>query len=212
MKISVVSPCHKNDIYCLPDFFSDLGKQSRLPDEVVVYIQPIDTVEFNPYDYISKDVDVKIITSTEPSIMGYNKNRAIENSTGDILCLMDIDDRIHRDKLKIVENFFSLYSSTDILVHSFKMNDSSVLDRVYDLEVVDSRDMIYISSDSYKVSSPSYPLHCAHSSIKRSVWTETPFREDRKYYRKDDNQFLLDNYLIGKTIKTIDYTLINFIK
>lgn len=212
MKISVVSPCHVNDIYCLSDFFSDLGKQSRLPDEVVVYIQPLKGIKFNPYKYISESVSVQIITSEIPTVMGYNKNRAIEWTSGDIICLMDIDDRIHSDKLKIVENFFKSNQECDVLLHSYKQNDISILDNEYsDTTHYDKLEYENIHL-GYGTANPTYPLHYAHCSIKRNVWDEFKFKEGDEFFRRDDSQFIKECYLKDKNIYCLDLELINFVK
>lgn len=212
MKISVVSPCHVNDAYCLKDFFTDLGKQSRLPDEVIVYMQPLRGIDFNPYQYISETVNVNIITSEIPSVMGYNKNRAIENTNGDVICLMDIDDRIHSDKLKIVESFFKSNAECDVLLHSYKQNDMSILSNKH------SNENEYIKLEyeninkGYGVINPKYPLHYAHCSIKRNVWEEFKFKESDEFFRRDDSQFIKDCYLKNKNIYCLDLELINFVK
>lgn len=212
MKISVVSPCHVSDTYCLPDFFNDLGKQSRLPDEVVVYIQPMNGIDFNPYQYISESVNVQIITSETPTVMGYNKNRAIEHTSGDIVCLMDIDDRIHSDKLKIVENFFKSNQECDVLLHSYRKNDMSILANEY-TDASNFTKLEYENIHSgYGVIKPTYPLHYAHCSINKSVWNEFKFKESDEFFRRDDSQFIKDCYLKNKNIYCLDLELINFVK
>jgi glycosyltransferase involved in cell wall biosynthesis len=213
MKISVVSPCHTNDLYCLPNYFSHLNNQTRLPDEVVIYIQPIKDYEFNVYDYIDKKVDVKIITSEIPTPMGFNKNRAVENTSGDILCFMDIDDEPHPQKLEIVENFFKTNENCDILLHTYQMNNSKILEAKFDVLNI-PYDMLktYHSNGTYVDEEPSYPLHKAHGSIKKEIWEKTKFREEQNYFRRDDSEFILDNFNKGTQIYSINYNLVNFVK
>lgn len=215
MKISVISPCHVNDLYCLPNYFTRLNNQTRLPNEVIIYVQPTATpIDFNPYDYISESVFVKIITSVEPTPMGYNKNRAAENASGDIFCFMDIDDEPHPQKLEIVENFFNENSECDILLHTYLMNNQEILNKRYSTNNIPFDKLIcgFFDGSNYRYEFPNYPLHNAHSSLKKEIWESNKFKEEQTYFRRDDSHFILENFNSKKNIFCININLVNFVK
>jgi len=192
MKISVCIPCHINDFEDLKKLIINLNSQSRKPDEVIIFIKPVNKNFLdNKNLFLDKEINYQIITDSKYSTMGYGKNRCIEKATGDIICLMDSDDTVHFSKIEFVEKFMKNNLNCDIMVHGYHYNDIDALNNL----------KINLEDESYSAchadpktlgitTSCGSELHHAHASFRRDVIKNNMFPEENIAYRIDDSVML----------------------
>ena len=187
MKISVCIPCHVNNVECVEDILNDLSGQTVKPDEVIVFVKPVPPDFELPGEQValmsSNDINLVLLTSENQSTMGEAKNRCSEKASGDILCFMDCDDRVHPQKIECVHRFFDSEGNDSVFLHSYTRND---IDHFHDdLLAKQGYELVFSSGGITKVESGA-PIHFAHSSMPRKIVERFPFDESGASFRKDD--------------------------
>ena len=201
MIISVCIPCHKAHIPQLKQIIEDLLRQTRKPNEIIAYIKPIKKNEiinvnkevtevFNSCNNKDNKTSLTLLFSHQHSSMGFAKNRCLERAVGDIIITADCDDRIHTQKVEIVENFFKKNEDCDALAHSYVNNNDKILE-----ENIKAKDLTYVrcydDKNSYGILSKCRtPIHHAHASFKKTVFNKFKFDESQENFGKDDSLML----------------------
>lgn len=214
MKLSVCIPCHVDHFHHLKDIISDLNNQTRPPDEIIIYIKPINKnhnldLNFN----VKSCTNLIFIEDENYTTMAYSKNRCAEKSTGDLILFMDCDDRINIHKLEFVERFFLKNNDCDVLVHGYYINDLSHLKDSIDMNNMSYEICIDDENTLGVKNNIGVELHHAHSSFRRDSFIKCKYPEKDSAYRADDsillkhmvkkqyNIYFTNNKLISFTIK-----------
>ena len=209
MKLSVCIPCHINHADHLKNILSDLSIQTKKPHEIVIFLKPFLSSNLNFLHGQFDETELKIITSCEESTMGFAKNKCAEQSSGDILCFMDADDRIHPQKLEFVEKIFTS-QTCDAMIHNYSMNNVSIFNKTLDNPLIgncfDHVTGTGVDNDL------DIPLHFAHCSVKKDVYLLNKFNENWDSYRADDAYFVKSLCKKGYSVKCVDLKLISFTK
>jgi len=122
MKISVCIPCIYDKHRLLKDILYDFVNQTKKPHEIIVLLKPTDAPASFYNNLYNTMLDTNIITfiaENKNSTIGYAKNRCVEKTSCDVVCMADSDDRIHYKKLEYVEEFFRNTEDADGLVHRY---------------------------------------------------------------------------------------------
>jgi glycosyltransferase involved in cell wall biosynthesis len=212
MSISVVIPCHIKDINCISNILTDLNNQTRKPDEILIFIKPVNDGKLFDYfrKFIDKDIKLDIITNIENTTIGYSKNRCIEKSNFDIICAMDADDRVHPQKLEIIDLIFSKMVECDVVVHNYVINDTSHFSNLFDLEKIDI-EKCYTDNIFWGVLTETHPkIHHAHCSVRKKVFEKYSFEESWEKLGMDDSLFLNTICKNEYCIYSVNFPLISF--
>lgn len=115
MKTSVLINNYNYGKY-LDECLTSLLNQTKVPDEIILYD---DGSTDNSIEIVSKYPSVKLISNKNfGQKPGFNQGNAINvafnNSSGDIIFLLDSDDFFHQDKIKMVVEEFN--KSQDIVM------------------------------------------------------------------------------------------------
>lgn len=109
LKTSVIIPCHpKHACYLFP-LLKLYAQQSTLPSEIIISLSESKKISRNLLKKIESDkwpFVCKLLLSEERLFAGQNRNKASENSSGDILIYQDADDIPHPQRVAIIKYFF----------------------------------------------------------------------------------------------------------
>ena len=123
MKVSVAIPTRNGSRY-LPETFSSILSQSRLPDELVISDDASQDNSVEIAEEFSRTAPFPIkILAHAPSGITANYLNALASTTGDIIVFSDQDDVWLHNKLERIEQTFR--SSEEIAIVS---SDSSIVD------------------------------------------------------------------------------------
>ena len=120
MKIAVCIPGHWPHRQYLQSCLDSIFAQTRLPDIISVSMSGVPT-DAPPLHYDSP-VPLRIHTSPHPACAGANRNRAAAAAIAamgdvDVISFFDIDDCMHRDRLRLLEKAFADISGANMFVH-----------------------------------------------------------------------------------------------
>lgn len=117
LRTSVVVPCSHKHVRLLPELLDFLGKQTRLPDEVVVALSGCEVPAVS--------AGVRILNSAVPCTAGMNRNRGSDAATGDIIIYQDADDVPHPQRVEIIAGIFESYEA-EHLMHGYIYTRGSI--------------------------------------------------------------------------------------
>lgn len=123
LKTSVIVPCCAQHAQHLSTLLELLEKQTELPEEVVISLSGITSIEKIFINNItSRDwlFPVKLILTDQNMYAGQNRNRACKHADGEILITQDADDIPHPQRIEIIKYLFKKYR-IDHLMHMWTM-------------------------------------------------------------------------------------------
>jgi glycosyltransferase involved in cell wall biosynthesis len=165
-----------------------INNQTKLPDEVVVSLSDLEDLE---EEIIKKEVDnkilcfqnlkIKIIYTTKKLFTGENRNIAIENSNGDIICLIDADDRMFKNKIDFTTKIFeNLKDDCVCILHNFSRANCISVKEDAKFNINSIKD---IDENNHS------RVHYAHGAFRREVFNEHKY--SIKGFRGEDREFIL---------------------
>lgn len=119
MTVSVITPCDATHFPELFPLLECLQEQTEIPDEVVVSLSRVESLEENDISLLENrgwPFSVKILRHLGKVSPGENRNLASRHSFGDILICQDADDIPHPQRVEIVKYMFQTYE-IDHLIH-----------------------------------------------------------------------------------------------
>ena len=164
MKVSFCIICYDKDAHLVGRLLRDLKNQTSYPDEVIVVASGMTELKV-------EDADVKVYTFQDRMLPNKARNKAGSLSSADIICLSDVDDTPHPQKIEVVRKVFE-YENVDALVHNYNMNDTnfSVIENLVDIEKIIEKEP-YIHSTN--IMPPSrLPVHHAHITARSKVFED----------------------------------------
>ena len=108
LNISFCIICYDKDVHFLPRILQELQKQTVSPDEIVVLASGIkDKKQLNDMrlDICSS---VKIHTLEDRALPNKARNAVASLAEGDVICLSDVDDIPHPQKIELVKKYFKM--------------------------------------------------------------------------------------------------------
>src|SRR5437870_70174 len=108
MRVSVVIPCGPTHVKNLAGLVSNLKNGTVPPDEIVIAVSEIDPSVARALSEELQEIFplTKVLDSTQRIGPGANRNRAVLETTGDIISFIDADDTNHPQKIEIVKYVF----------------------------------------------------------------------------------------------------------
>jgi glycosyltransferase involved in cell wall biosynthesis len=192
MKIGVAIPCYYGHIQRLYDLLDSIEKQTILPNKVVVSTSSTSIFKYNKYYSFPLEV---IVTEYKQNA---SKNRNIAASKlkdMDYITFIDADDIMHPQRIEFLLKGFQIYDS-DIILHnyfnssqgnieSFFKNFEEIKIRTHTLIQSWSGCIIHINGYDERLDK----IHHGQVSVKRSIFQEVQFPEEREFETKEDCVF-----------------------
>ena len=183
MRVGVAIPCFIGHIPQCLTLLDSIENQTRKPDEVVVSCSS--TTEFPTKQY---SYPVRIITTEKKQNASTNRNIAASNLTTDIICFFDADDKMHPQRLEIIEHSFE---NTDIILHSF----FEEAEKNCNYPHIDMSNYCIIRNQLSRAPSGCITLdniqriHHGQVSITQQIFQQVRFPEDPIYETREDCAF-----------------------
>lgn len=117
-----ITACDK-DIHLLDRCLYFINQQTHQPDEIILIVSGtkiVDTI-FN----------IKILSHDHRISSGEARNKLIQNSKSDVLCMCDIDDEIHPQKCETINQIF-VDTNVAAMVHDYNIGHTKF--NFFDLE------------------------------------------------------------------------------
>jgi len=114
MKIGIAIPCFIKHIERCYELLDSINQQTRLPDQVVVSCSSSTPENFVQEKY---RFPLLVIITEERKNAAQNRNIAASQLETDIITFFDADDRMHPQRLEVIEKAFQ--QTADIVLHSF---------------------------------------------------------------------------------------------
>lgn len=204
MKIAVCIPGHWPHMQYLRACLDSIFAQTRRPDMISVSISSVPT-DAPPFQY-DFPIPLLIQTSPLPACAGTNRNRAAAAALTadpdvDVLSFFDMDDLMHRDRVRLLEKAFYDISGSAMFIH--QCTDSSKAYPVSaNLLTHDPRELFftncfYTHRDSIcgrvqiRRDAIPFPIrgHCnGWLSVRTHLWKEQPVPEG--YGEGEDSEYL----------------------
>lgn len=190
--ISVCIPCIEKHVSFLPLCLDSIVAQTYQPYEVVVVvsnIQHMDQTIEKLREYKKKYVALNIIflPTVDTRYAGENRNAAVQMASGEIVTMMDADDVMHKDRLYILNEFFTKYPDGIGVLHYFLENLYPLNDENYK-SLVFSPDLV----EKYKFSKL---LHFGHATYKRILFDEFQYSNRPRGQDVEFVHYLLHKYI-----------------
>lgn len=215
--ITVCIPCHISHVKRLEPLFKSLELQTRLPEEVIVLINPVKEDERDSIVTPPTTLNVNFILSENSNSPASARNECVkhvitkDDTYNNIISFMDADDIPNPNKLQYVEDFFnspvSYMDDGVALVHSFQTNNESFSEdpmtgytRYEPCEIDPTCTNLQVKSKS--------SIHHGHVSVKKEVFDSHQYNPD--YYRGEDGLFLQEIIKKGKKVFFLNKILMSY--
>jgi glycosyltransferase involved in cell wall biosynthesis len=192
LTIGVAIPCYHGHIINLEYLLKSIENQTRKPDMVVVSCSGVNETDIS-YKQEMYSFPFKIITNINKLSSAQNRNIASSNLNTDIISFIDADDKMHPQRLEIIEKAFS---ENDIVlfvhkfIYGFEHNDTN-----YDISNIhfDIGKLGYYPCGAIKHNEIlNHDIANGHCTIHCNVMNTIKFKETSDFYGKEDTIFNTD--------------------
>lgn len=180
-KVSFCIICYDGDVYLLPRILSELSKQTVTPDELLVLVSGVP--DENHLNIEVKNTQAKIHFFKDRMLPNKARNTIADIATGDVICLSDVDDIPHHQKIELVKKIFQ-NKEVDALVHNYIMSYGDFSDIENINNAVENIEKIIEDdgSRSTNILAPSRKgIHHAHITARKDVYKDVKGPEDMKF-------------------------------
>ena len=128
LKVSVIIPCSPKHVKHLYSLLKIYESQTVLPDEVIISISELRTVDSSILNSLKKEkwmFSVVFLQSERKMFAGENRNNACKHARGDIFICQDADDLPHPQRIEIIKYFFEKFE-VDHLLHHYIFSDKKL--------------------------------------------------------------------------------------
>jgi GT2 family glycosyltransferase len=195
--IAVCIPCAYLHVIYLENCLNNINLQTLLPEQVVISISGVPDEHIEDTSTLMKFLKEKytgftLVYSITNGInyAGENRNIAVSLSNTDIICFLDADDLMRKDKLNIMQKIFSNNSHISGVIHKFYENVTPDEIHVRDYDIEKNKPYIFLEEQ----------LHFGHVSFRRLIFEKFSYSKKK---RGQDVEFIhnfiqehLDNMVI----------------
>ena len=192
MKIGVAIPSYYGHITRLFDLLDSIENQTVLPDKVVVSCSSTSSFENTKKYNFSLDI---IITSDKHNA-SQNRNIAALNLLNmNYITFMDADDIMHPQRIEFLLKGFQSHDS-DIILHNYFEWTKGTIEKFFEIfEEINIRTHTLIQSCTGCItqingySDRVDKIHHGQVTVKRSIFEQVQFPEEREFETKEDSVF-----------------------
>ena len=169
LSISVCIPCIEKHIPLLARCVGSIYRQIILPKEVIISISSVKDIANteseveNLIGKFRKRLYIKVLYTEEAKYAGENRNKAIVESTGDLISFIDADDTMYTNRLYVIKRIFLQDEDCLGLLHFFTENDD-LRNEKWNFDKTCVIDYMY-----------SNQIHFGHPTFRRQVFSELKY-------------------------------------
>jgi glycosyltransferase involved in cell wall biosynthesis len=185
LTIGVVIPCYINHFKYIPTLLQNIADSTIKPKQVVVSCSSY-TSSFTQ-NYMFKEIDVTLVFINKYANGSQNRNLAASYLTTDLISFIDADDLMHPKRLEYVWKTFQEHNDVSAVYHGYVYQHIS--ERELPFWEEPEREVIYdpIEHDPKGIgilirSDKTYPIHHAHVTVRKEVFTTCKFNESVNYW------------------------------
>lgn len=185
--IGVVIPCHKPYIIYLRECLDSIETQTAKPSKVVVVCSSSAPSDI-PADFSKYSFPLEVCVYKEKRNQAQNRNTGALHIGTDLISFFDADDRMHPQRIELI---LKNVNTADIILHSFTTE-------LHELRPIAAptlyRNQLERAPSLCVHLIPEWrkPIHNAHVTIRKEVLNYVMFREEDKFYRREDALFCGD--------------------
>ena len=192
MKIGLAIPCYYGHIQRLYDLLESIEKQTILPDKVVVSSSSTIVFKYNKeYNF-----PLEVIVTEDKQNASKNRNIAASKLNDmDYITFIDADDIMHPQRIEFLLKGFQTYDSDIILHNYFEWTKGTIESFFHNFEEIKIRTdtliqgwsgcITHINGYSDRVDK----IHHGQVTVKREVFEQVQFPEEREFETKEDCVF-----------------------
>uniref|UniRef100_A0A6C0IGJ9 Glycosyltransferase 2-like domain-containing protein n=1 Tax=viral metagenome TaxID=1070528 RepID=A0A6C0IGJ9_9ZZZZ len=192
MKIGVAIPCYYGHIQRLYDLLDSIEKQTILPNKVVVNSSSTSSFVYNK-DY---SFPLEVIVTEDKQNASKNRNIAASKLNDmDYITFIDADDIMHPQRIEFILKVFQKYDSDIILHNYFESSKGNIETFFKNFEEIKIRThtliqgwtgcITHINGYSDNIDK----IHHGQVTVKRSIFEQVKFPEEREFETKEDCVF-----------------------
>ena len=192
MKIGVAVPCYYGHIQRLYELLDSIDKQTILPDKVVVSSSSTSVFKYNK-EYC---FPLEVIVTEDKQNASKNRNIAASKLNDmDYITFIDADDRMHPQRIEFILKSSQEHNSDIILHNYFESSKGTVESFFKNFEEISTRTNTLIQGWSGCIthingySDNIDKIHHGQVTVKRSIFEEVKFPEEREFETKEDCVF-----------------------
>jgi hypothetical protein len=195
LRTSIVVPCSHKHVSLLPELIDFLlGKQTRLPDEIIVAISGCGVP--------AVPSGARMLHSDVPCTAGKNRNRGSDAATGDIIIYQDADDVPHPQRVEIIAGIFERYEAEHLMHGYIYVRHSIEVPEMQQSSIEDA-----VSRCTYRSEpAPSAQVTNGEVAIARTLFASVRWPEDASM--GEDLRFNQAAYGQSKQTVTLDLPLV----
>ena len=192
MKIGLAIPCYYGHIQRLYDLLESIEKQTILPDKVVVSSSSTIVFKYNKeYNF-----PLEVIVTEDKQNASKNRNIAASKLNDmDYITFIDADDIMHPQRIEFLQHCFKLYDS-DIILHNYFESSNVPSDNFFEsnkeikiLTHTLARSLSGCITQINGYSDRVDKIHHGQVTVKREVFEQVQFPEEREFETKEDSVF-----------------------
>lgn len=192
MKIGVAIPCYYGHIQRLYDLLDSIEKQTIIPDKVVVSSSSTSEFKSNKiYNY-----QLEVIVTEDKQNASKNRNIAASKLNDmDYITFIDADDIMHPQRIEFILKGFQMYDS-DIILHNYFESSNVPSDNFFEsnkeikiLTHTLARSLSGCITQINGYSDRVDKIHHGQVTVKREVFEQVQFPEEREFETKEDSVF-----------------------
>jgi hypothetical protein len=187
--IGIAIPCYKNHYHFIPSLLRNISESTIKPNQVVISCSSHDDNKTDTF--LFESIPVTISYTTELLNVSQNRNRAAKLLNTKYISFIDADDLMHPKRIEFLLHVIKKYPNTSAIYHSYKNDNIRFRDDPFWEEI--EPNIIEDITPDYKrgmgILAEEYPIHHAHVTIKKSVFSLFKFDEHPLSYKVEDSEY-----------------------
>ena len=200
MSIGVAIPTYVKHLPLLQSLLENIANSTVKPERISVSCSSMN--EDKKLEGLINAIPVTIQYTTRVLNPSQNRNRAASILTTDLISFIDGDDLMHPMRLKCVRDVFLKHPSVGAAYHGYEYLEFSQRNEPFPVLGIPTVvvDRAVPNPNGVGIDIESHPLHHAHVTVRRGVFSVFRFDESPRYNRVEDSVYA--NVLVSHGIPT----------